>query len=301
MIHYLILAHDNLDQVELVANKLKTNNSDIYVHLDKKIVNFKKIKNIKYIKNRQHIKWWWTKMLEAELIWLSEMFDNMNKWDHVVIISDQCLPIKKLWYIENYIDNFGENSCIHYMEADKQTLNRICKYYFFDIDFHFPKWCNRLLIKILSIFKKFDTKIRIPMINFIVSEIVSFILPQRTYLINRYTIYWWSSRMVLSYSHIEFLLNFINSKWWKEVLKHFKYTANLDEVFFQTILVNNKKNEIINDCLWFTLRKKWSASPKFLSINDLEAIKKSNKLFARKFDITKDKEIVDRIDTLYGR
>ena len=42
MIHYLILVHNNLDQLKLLVNKIKTPNSEVYIHLDKKIKNFKK-------------------------------------------------------------------------------------------------------------------------------------------------------------------------------------------------------------------------------------------------------------------
>jgi glycerol-3-phosphate responsive antiterminator len=57
MLHYLILAHNKLDQLELLVKKLKTQNSEIYIHLDKRIKNFEKIENVRYIKNRQRVFW----------------------------------------------------------------------------------------------------------------------------------------------------------------------------------------------------------------------------------------------------
>lgn len=298
MIHYLILAHNNLDQLELLVNKLKTKNSRIYIHLDKKIKDFKKLENVNYIKDRQDITRWWTKMLKAELIWLSEISKNMEEWDHVVILSWQCFPIKPIDYIEKKIGDLKEKSCILCFDAKESTLNRICKYNFFDVNFRIPKKINNFFVKILSYFKKFDTDIKLPVINAAIGELVSFVLPRRTYLTNKYTIYWGSSWMALSYPHVKFLVDFIKSDEWKKVLKHFKYTANNDEVFFQTILVNNKKDEIVNKMLWYTIWKDWAASPNYLTIEDLEGIKKSDKLFARKFDINKDKKVLEILNAL---
>ncbi len=299
MIHYLILVHNNLDQLELLVKKIKTKNSKIYIHIDKKVKIFEKLKDVYYIEDRQNISWWWTKMLDAELIWLSEIYKNMKKWDHAVIISWQCFPIKTINYIENYINGFWNKSCIDYRKAFKDVIkNRITSYSFYDTNFHIPKQINKLFIKFLSYFRKFDTNIKVPVINIVIWKIISFFLPKRTYLVDKYTIYWWCSWMVLSYTHIKFLLNFLRTEDGENVLKNFNCTANNDEVFFQTILVNNRENEIINDCLWYIVREKWRASPKILTIDNLKEIKESNKIFGRKFDITKDKKIIDTLCNL---
>ena len=55
MLHCLILVHNNLDQLELLVKKLKTANSEVYVHIDKKISDFKRINNVHYIEDRQNI------------------------------------------------------------------------------------------------------------------------------------------------------------------------------------------------------------------------------------------------------
>ena len=76
-------------------------------------------------------------------------------------------------------------------------------------------------------------------------------------------------------------------------------TSCSDEIFFQTIMLNkNKKNEINNNCLRYTIREKDNYSPNILKINDLEKIKKSDKLFARKFDYNTDRKIIKELNTL---
>jgi len=297
MLHYLVLAHNNLDQLEILIKKLKTKNSEIYVHLDKKIKEFNKIKWVHYIKNRQSIHRWGTSMIKAEIIWFSEIFQNMKKWDHIVLISWQCYPIKDIKYIEKYIEDLGNRSCMSYRPIEKKYLCRIEKYHFNDRNFHVSPIINKIIIRIVSKFMTLWEPQRVPAINLALWTIVSFIMPRRKYLIKNYKIYIWDQWMVLSYEHIRWTLEFLKSKEWKKILSCFEYTSCCDENFFQLILLNNEniKKEINNELLRYIVRWKNANSPKVLTIQDLESIKKSDKLFARKFDINIDKIIFNKI------
>ena len=104
--------------------------------------------------------------------------------------------------------------------------------------------------------------------------------------------------MVLSHSHIKWILNFCKTNEGKAFLHHFNMTSCSDEIFFQTMMLNHKKEEILNNCLWYMVREKEAASPNILKINDLENIKKSDKLFARKFDIDVDNRIINELNNL---
>ena len=104
--------------------------------------------------------------------------------------------------------------------------------------------------------------------------------------------------MVLSYSHIEWILEFCKTKEGKKFLHHFKMTSCSDEIFFQTMLLNHKEREIENNCLWYIERDDGAYSPNILKISDLQNIKKSDKLFARKFDISVDEKIVEELSKL---
>ena len=151
MLHCLILVHNNLDQLELLVKKLKTANSEVYVHIDKKISDFKRINNVHYIEDRQNIHRWGTSMIKAELIWFSEIFKNMKEWDHIVLISWQCYPIKNINYIEKYIQDLGNKSCMSYDKAGK-FIWRLNKYYFYDKDFHIPKVIDDFIFSFASLF-----------------------------------------------------------------------------------------------------------------------------------------------------
>ncbi len=297
MIHYLILVHNNLDQLKLLVNKIKTPNSEVYIHLDKKIKNFKKIGDVHYIRNRQRISRWGTSMIKAEIIWYSEIYKNMRKWDHVVLISWQCYPIKNIKYIEKYIHNLWNRSCITYNEAGKYIW-RLDRYYFYDNNFHVPRVIDNRIFALAWLFVKLGSPRRVPAINYAIWLIANAILPKRKYLINNYKIYKWDQWMVLSYKHVKWILEFLESEKWKKYLSSFEYTSCSDEIFFQTMILSNEKlkKEINNELLWYIVWEKDANSPNVLTSKDLDSIKNSKKLFARKFDINIDRTIFEKID-----
>ena len=299
MLYYLILAHNNIDQLNLLIKKLKTPSSEVYVHLDKKITEFKKIENIHYIENRQSISWWGTSMIKAEIIWFSEIYKKMKKWDHVVLISWQCYPIKNIEYVEKYIQNLGNKSCMTYNEAGK-FIWRLDRYYFYDNNFHVPKVIDDWIFSLVWLFVKLWTPHRVPAINLALWIIANIFMPRRKYLINNYKLYKWDQWMVLSYEHIKWILGFLETKKWKKYLSSFEHTSCSDEMFFQIMMLNNEKikKEINNELLWYIEREDGANSPNTLTIKDLDKIKKSDKLFARKFNINVDKEILEKLDEL---
>ncbi|WP_420809929.1 hypothetical protein [Gloeothece citriformis] len=80
----------------------------------------------------------------------------------------------------------------------------------------------------------------------------------------------------------------------------FKYIHIYEELFFQTILLNLPLYQtILNDDLRYI---KWSGKSPTLEIlkkDDLEKLKNLQDLFARKFYITVDQNILDIIDNIF--
>ncbi len=66
------------------------------------------------------------------------------------------------------------------------------------------------------------------------------------------------------------------------------------------MLLNNEKikMEINNELLWYIEWEKNANSPNTLTIKDLDKLKKTDKLFARKFNINIDKDIIDELNSL---
>jgi hypothetical protein len=82
------------------------------------------------------------------------------------------------------------------------------------------------------------------------------------------------------------------------LVNFFRWVDVPDELFFQTILMNSSlKERIINDDLRYIAWKDLeSGSPAILKLDDFDQMMQSPKLFARKFDMTVDAEVLDLID-----
>lgn len=299
MIHYLILTHKNPEQLEILINKLSSTKSKVYVHIDwnSNIDEFNYLKNKAiFIKKRVKIRRWWYSMVDWTLGAFEEILKNMSEKDHLVIMSWQDLPIKSQDFINKFLNNYIWKSFLEYRiqpNNEWNILNRIIKYHFHDLII--PNYIDNFIKKIVWLF--FDTSwLRNQVFCFIFQRFVNFFMPVKKYLYNNYKLYWWSSWMIISKNHIDLIINFCNTKKWKKFVKGFKTVAWPDEIFFQTLLLNTEeKNNIINDVLWYIDWKKWPWLPRILDVTDLEEIKKSDKLFARKFDLQVDKEIFYKI------
>ena len=83
-------------------------------------------------------------------------------------------------------------------------------------------------------------------------------------------------------------------------MRFFERVLIPDELFFQTLIMNSPLREtVVNDNLRFL---DWSRepAPAVLGVHDLDRMIESGKLFARKFDVTVDADVLDRLDALAG-
>ena len=102
--------------------------------------------------------------------------------------------------------------------------------------------------------------------------------------------------MALSGDHVRYLYDFWHTEKGRIAIKEFKTVAWPDEIYFQTILLNSKyKNNVINKMLWYVDWRKGPWLPRVLDMTDLDLLKKSNELFARKFDIPGSDELLNTL------
>jgi hypothetical protein len=104
--------------------------------------------------------------------------------------------------------------------------------------------------------------------------------------------YWCLSRACVEYVH-----EFVRAH--SSYIRFFRFVDVPDELFFQTILLNSPLGAtIVNDDLRYVEWPTQAAAggPAILGKDDFERIVQSSKLFARKFDVTLDAEILDLVD-----
>ena len=282
-IAYLIVAYKRPKQLPRLINALNTSNTSFFIHVDKKVditPYYKEMRNLKnqnihFVNNRVKVYWGGYSLVQAIINGLIELCNTKNNFDYVILLSEQDYPLKTNKYISNFLSqNYGKE----FLEFEplprkrwiEGGINRITRYHFMDIGNRYLKYGLKLLSKQL---------------------------PKRK-ILKGFKIYggtlWWC----VTYECAEFILSFINNN--PKFCKYFKLTMLPDEMFFHTIIVNSKFNEnIINEYLHYI---DWSRPdhtghfPRILTKNDYETLSSSVKLFARKFDMYYDSEILDLID-----
>ena len=97
----------------------------------------------------------------------------------------------------------------------------------------------------------------------------------------------------------KYIIAFINK--YPDYLRYHKDSLLPDEMFFQSILLNTMDLKINENIINSTLKYiDWSKPnppyPAIIGMDDFDACEKSEMLFARKFDLRVDKNILDKID-----
>ena len=287
---FLIIAHHQFELLEKLILMLDHPNNDIYIHISKSVKNFdftyfseltKKSKI--YFTKRIKVTWGGSSQIKCELIMLKSAIKK--KYDYYHLLSGVDLPIKPMEQIHRFFEiNSGKElvqMCSKEIMEKCEILERISTYHIFQNILGRSK--NKILLK----------KIK-----------NNFIRLQKHFNINRwknriddigYGANWFS----ITHSLAETILSKSNY-----IRKHFKYTLCADEVFLQTmvnklhfrnnIFVYDKKHPGSNlDIMRFIDWKR--GNPYVFRSNDFEQLTSSPCLFARKFDINIDKEIIDKI------
>lgn len=278
---FLIQAHKSFNQLEKLICYLNKDDCDIYVHIDLKSENLysqlkniqKKYKRLFLIENRKNVIWSGFSQIEATLEMLK--LANLKKYDYISLISGEDLLIKSMDEFKMFLKKNKGKEFIEFENIGNKKW-RLKKYSFFREDLNNRKLIYRIL----------DNLIRVLQVRSL----------ERKNLLYFSELYKGSQWFTLTGLAIEYILSFIDNN--KSIIKDFKYTACPDEHFFQTILLNsNFKNSCINNNLRYIDWHDCKNSPRILQIHDFERLNFSNYFFARKFEQSLDKEIIDKIYT----
>lgn len=272
---YAIQCHKNVNQVNRLIENLDNPNIDFFIHVDKKsdIINeILKKENVHILKSRIDVQWGGFSQVEATL----HLFKRINKsgpYSYIHLISGQDFPVKSKNHIQKFFQENNGKQFIEFIDLPQILLNRVKVYYprFFSENGKFG--IMRGVYKRLVMNTKWFTRdiSRLP------------------------TLYKGSSWFSITGDCLEYILKFIDDN--EFFYTFFKNTFCGDEVFFQTILVNSPyKMQIVNDNQRYILWKEGDKSPKTLVVDDYNDIINSEKLFARKFDATKDDDILKIIE-----
>lgn len=276
--------------------RLACEDARIYLHIDKQVElePFQRALTNISIKTAVHwvkrVKTVWAEfsLVQATLNGLNEILQDHSERGYIILLSGQDYPIKPVSFIREFFEmNDGKNfiQCYEmpaYWEKER-GLVRVEKKYFtfrgqrrtFPPDSPPKSVQGRIFLELQRMY--FWRKVSLP----------------RGLKLHRGTQWWCLTREAARY-----MVEYIRQN--PGIRQYFQYAWAPDEIIFQTILgsAENRKKTIVhdNDLRYVEWDRPTPPYPAILKTSDLPALETSDKLFARKFDIDVDSEILDLID-----
>ncbi|WP_207494046.1 beta-1,6-N-acetylglucosaminyltransferase [Aridibaculum aurantiacum] len=282
---YIILAHKNGEQVYRLVERLNDDFSFFFLHIDKKasleefapVVNAftKKVKLV----NRVPINWGGFGLVEATLNAMHDIKNHSINFNWISLLSGQDYPIKKNDFIHHFFKTATEAAFMDYsLLPDYNRWSPRGGYYRIDRYYLGLESHSKLTAKALNFLARFIPVVRRPSMKALCPYAGS---------------QWWS----MTKETMEYVLDYVENH--PLYVPFHKYTFASDEVFFQTILLNAKhlKERVRNNNKRFFIWPDTSkAHPEVLVKENIDVIMSSEALFARKFDVEEDQDILDLID-----
>lgn len=271
---HLIIAHQNPQMLERLVKRLKHPDADIFIQLDSKtdIVGFHYIEHAGYasfITNRVNIRPGSYSFIQAVINGLREILKNDENYTHINLLSSQDYPLRPVSEIHNFLFANPDKTFMHILHIPdqwKEGLPRLNKYSLYGTGLPWQLELERA---------------------------ANAVLPKRK-LPYGLTPYGGSQWFTITPLCAQYAINFLLLQ---PKLKHFfKYTRGVDELFFQTILMNSGlRNSVVDDNLRY-VEMDGTDRPAVLTKADAGKLVSSGKFFARKFDNGEGNTVLNYLD-----
>ncbi|HEY6975576.1 MAG TPA: beta-1,6-N-acetylglucosaminyltransferase [Chitinophagaceae bacterium] len=270
----MMLVHKNEDQVKRLIRHL-SKDFDIYVHIDKRVpIKIQNEKNV-FVYKKYKAYWGSFNQIMATLYLLGEAYKK--QYDRYLLISGEDLPIKSSEEIIKFFErDQNEYITIEKLPTGKHLnagLNRVTRYWR-------NKRCSGEKNIIFSIFRRIEI------------TLFCFINIIRTRPVD-YEFYGGVNWFNLTGNCVKSIFEYIGRD--KKYIQRFRWTRCGDEIFYQTIIHKIANLNVIDNCLRYIDRTNGGAHPKTLREEDYGKIINSDSLFARKFDINVDNNIIEAV------
>jgi hypothetical protein len=280
-IAHLILAHKAPAQLERLLRALAHPQADIFIHLDKKtdrrqFAHLALLPNVWFVSRRFDVKWGGYSLTQAALESMREILKAPNgPYDFINLMSGEDYPIKPLAAIHAFWERHVGSSFLEY-QADSSpwwqaNQSRIQKYHL--TEFSFPG-------------------------RYAVQKMLNRLLPRRQWPLFP-TLYggnmggWYA----LSAECASYVIDYVDNH--PELRRFARLTWGSDEFLVHTVLVNSPLvPTIVNNNLRYIDWSGGGSSPKTLTTDDLPALQATDRLYARKFDSSRDAAVLDQLDEL---
>jgi hypothetical protein len=268
---YLVSAYKNLGQVGRLARRLDSGDSVFLVHVDRKTEDAQYLALVNEVADlpsvhfleRHTCHWGGFGHVRATLKGIDWLVGRSVPFDYLVLLTGQDYPIKSNTSIDRF---FAEHQGRSFMLVDSLPT-----------EWWSPQGgLGRIEYRHLRIY---GHHLRLPLKR----RFPEGLQP-----------YGGGAYWCLSREAVEYVSRFVAER--PDVVTFFKHVDIPDEIFFQTVLMNSEfAHTVVNDHLRYI---DWTRgrSPAILETTDFEALARSPKLFARKFDVEHDEQILKLID-----
>lgn len=291
----MILAHNNWQQLYRLIHILDSENASFYIHIDKKsrgfdINEFKNVCKYSKVSFFSNYKCFWGSysLVQSELFLISQaLADNC---DYYHLLSGADMPIKSKNYIENFFEKNSGKEFIHFdtdlrLMCDKEISRRTKLYHWLQDYRH--RYKSRA-------FNEFFTAIEHCSLG------VQLLLGVDRLAKEDIKIYYGSQWFSITKQFAKYALEKVDY-----IEKIFSNTSCSDELVFQTLIMQSKfKNHLYimernNSCLSNMRLIDWkrgkNGSPYTWQAKDINELKQSPCLFARKFQFDFPEELIEQI------
>lgn len=220
---------------------------------------------------------------------------NDFHFDWLINLSGQDYPVQPLHKVEKLLEKTSCDGFLEYFKVfseESHWSGREGHSRYFYKYHKFSSSLSEQLIKLFNPIKAVNYIQPFFRINLSYSMLGTRINPPFT---ENFDCYGGSFFCTLSRKCVDYLYDFYLKH--PEIVEYYKGVCVSDESFIQTVLANNRSLNLQNDCKrYFDFSRTRDGRPHTLTIDDYSSITQNNYHFARKFDITVDKEILDCLD-----
>jgi hypothetical protein len=273
---HFILTYTNPQLTERLIKRLTHQDFDFYIHVDKKFSQepydyLKKYPNVYFIENREDVRWAGYNTIKATFKCVKEIVSTGRTYDYINFISGQDYPIKSAEYILDFFERNKGKQFLEYQSFEEQwheAIPRITKYHFTNYKFKGQYFLERMVNKVMP--------------------------PRR--IPHELKPYGKSMFWMMQPDRAMYVVNYVESS--SSLTRFFNFTWGSDEFVFQTILMNSPyKAELVNNDYRYIDWSAGGAHPKTLGMEDVEKLRATDDLFARKFNASTDHKLLDILDT----
>lgn len=277
---HLILAHKAPAQLHRLVQALAHPRADVFIHLDQKTDNqpflrLAALPHVQFIRRRFAVRWGGYSLTRATLESMREILQTPGQYDFINVMSGEDYPIKPVAAIHDFFARHRGRSFVEYQPDDspwwQANRSRVTHYHLTDFSFPGRHLLQRSLNRLLPRRKP-------PLFPALYGGNMG----------GWYTL----SRECAAYA-----VAFVDAQ--PQLRRFAQLTWGSDEFLVPSILLNSPfAASVTNDNLRYIDWSEGKSSPKILTVHDLPALRASSRLFARKFDSSRDAAVLNQLDQL---